>query len=253
MCSSLRPLALAVPFALAVAVTGVHAQSTIRTGSLDPGDPTLADGEWFDEYRLDVLAGQEIVAILSSVEFDPYLIAIAPSGERFENDDHGDSADVSLVRTIAGETGSWRVQVTSYAADQGGEYALVLEARRRTDAETLDEELVVTGEIPAGRAASVSGTLDGSDPQRADGTWYEAWSIELEEGSGVLFLLTSPDFDAYLTLVSPTGRAFSDDDGAGGTDSRLEMAVDESGRWTVIANTLAAGESGDYTLSAQRR
>jgi len=253
MSSSLRILALAVPLALAVGVTGTRAQTTVRTGSLAAGDPTFVEGEWFDEYPLDVLAGQEVIAVLSSVEFDPYLIAIAPSGEMFENDDHGDSADVSLVRTIAGESGSWRVQVTSYAADQGGEYSLVLGTRRRTDAETLDEEFTSTGAIPPGRGTSVSGRLEGSDPERTDGSFYEAWSIDLEEGSSVLFLLTSPDFDAYLTLVSPTGRAFSDDDGAGGTDSRLDMAVDESGTWTVVANTLASGESGDYTLSVQRR
>ena len=253
MPSSPRIPVLALSLALVTGVTGALAQSTARTGSLEPDDPKLDAGESFDEYSLDVSAGQELIAVLSSVEFDPYLIAIAPSGEQFENDDHGDSPDVSLVRTVAGESGAWRVRVTSYEAGERGAYALVMTARRRTDAETLEEELTATGVIPAGRTATVSGTLDGSDPTRTDGSSYEGWSIELEEGANVLFLLTSPDFDAYLTLVSPTRRAFNDDDGAGGTDSRLEMAVDESGTWTVVANTLDAGEAGDYTLSVQRR
>lgn len=253
MNSSLRIFAIAVPLALTAGAARVDAQSTVRTGSLDAGDPTLDAGEAYDEYTLDVAVGEELVAVLSSVEFDPYLIAIAPSGEHFENDDHGDSPDVSLVRTVAGEGGAWRVRATSYEVDEGGAYALVLTTRPRTDAETLDEEFTVSGTIPAGRSAAVTGTLETSDPKRTDGSSYDAWSIDLEAGSNVLFLLTSPDFDAYLTVVSPTARAFSDDDGAGGTDSRIEMAVDEAGRWTVVANTLSEGESGDYTLSVQRR
>jgi len=252
MCPTLRILALAT-LLVPAGVAGVHAQSTVRTGSLEAGDPTLESGESFDEYPLDVLAGQEIVAVVSSVDFDPYVIAIAPSGEQFENDDYGESSDVALVQTVAGEGGAWRVRVTSYETGESGDYAVVYATRQRTDSETLDEEFTVSGAIPADRAASVSGTLDENDSAREDGSWYEAWSIDLEAGSNVLFLLTSPDFDAYLTLVSPTRRAFSDDDGAGGTDSRLDMAVDESGRWTVVANTLEAGESGDYTLSVQRR
>lgn len=253
MCSPLRILAIALPLTLAAGVAGAQAQSTVRTGSLGAGDTTLDSGESYDEYALDAAAGQEVIAILATLDFDAYLILISPSGEQFENDDHGDSPGISLVRTIADESGSWRVRVTSYEAGESGEYALLLDARRRTDAETIDEEFATTGSIPAGRATSVDGRLDGSDPVRSDGSAYEAWTIDLQEGASVLLLLTSPDFDAYLTLVSPTGRAFNDDDGAGGTDSRLELAVDESGTWTVVANTLESGETGDYTLSVQRR
>ena len=77
-------------------------------------------------------------------------------------------------------------------------------------------------------------------------------SIDAQVGDRAVLLLQSPDFDAYLTLVSPTGRAFNDDDGGGGTDSRLDMTFDEAGRWTVVANTLNAGDTGGYTLSVER-
>ena len=37
-------------------------------------------------------AGQEVVAVVTSVEFDPYVIVTGPSGEQTENDDFGSSS-----------------------------------------------------------------------------------------------------------------------------------------------------------------
>jgi hypothetical protein len=248
----LRILALATALASMAAVSGARAQ-TVRTGSLDSGDPTLKDGESYDEYPIEVRAGQEVIAIATAVDFDPYLILISPSGEQFENDDYADSPDVSLVQKVAGEEGTWRVKVTSYESGESGDYALVMATRQRTDGDLIDEEFTLTGEIPLGPNASVSGTLDKNDNTRNDESWYEGWSIDVEEGDHVVFLLKSPDFDSYLTLVSPTGRAFNDDDSGGGTDSQLDMLIDQSGRWTVVANTLRPGDSGGYTLTVERQ
>jgi hypothetical protein len=122
----------------------------------------------------------------------------------------------------------------------------------RTDATILEEEFTVSGGLPDGPTASVSGILDAEDPQRVDESWYEAWSMDVQVGDHAVLLLRSPDFDSYLTLVSPTSRAFNDDDGGGGTDSRLDITFDEAGRWTVVANTLSAGDTGSYTLSVER-
>lgn len=248
---TLRILALATVL-FPAAVSGVDAQ-TVRTGSLDSGDPTFSDGKSYDEYSIDVTAGQEVVAILTAVDFDPLLVLIAPNGERFENDDYGGAPDVALLQEISSAATSWRVQVTSYESGETGDYALVLTTRMRSDATTSDEEFTASGEIPAGATASVSGTLGGDDPTRNDESWYDGWSIDVAQGDHVVFLLESPDFDAYLSLVSPTNRLFNDDDGGGGTDSRLDMTFDEAGRWTVVANTLNPGDTGGYTLSVERR
>ncbi|HEY7472910.1 MAG TPA: hypothetical protein VIE68_11245 [Gemmatimonadota bacterium] len=252
MSPTLRILALAGALVSVAAARPALAQ-TVRTGSLDSGDTKLESGEFFDEYPVQADLGQEIIAIATSVDFDPYLILIAPSGEQYENDDYADSPDVSLVQQVADEEGTWRLKVTSYEPDESGAYALALTTRERTDAAQIDEEFTVRGAIPEGATASVSGTLDASDPKRTDESWYEGWSIDVQEGQRALFLLRSPDFDTYLTLVSPTGRGFNDDDGGGGTDSRLEMTFDEGGRWTVVANTLRPGDSGAYTLSVDRQ
>jgi hypothetical protein len=251
MSSTLRILALAIAFVVAAA-PWLQAQ-TVHTGALESSDPVMEDGARVDEYTIEATAGQEVVAVVSSVEFDPYVIVTAPSGELTENDDFGSSREVALVEAIASESGTWRVQVTSYEAGQTGAYALALASRMRTDAVVLEEEFTVTGALPAGPTASVSGILDGDDPMRDDESWYEGWSIDAQIGDRAVLLLQSPDFDAYLTLVSPTNRAFNDDDGGGGTDSRIDMTFDEAGRWTVVANTLNAGDTGGYTLSVERQ
>lgn len=237
---------------LVAAVPGLRGQ-TVHVGALEASDPVLEDGARFDEYTIDATAGQEIVAVVTSVEFDPYVVVIGPSGEQVENDDYGDAREVSLVEAIAADSGSWRVQVTSYAAEEHGAYALALTSRMRTDAAVLEEEFTVAGELQAGPTASVSGVLDAEDLQRGDESWYEAWSMDVQLGDRAVLLLKSPDFDTYLTLVSPTNRAFNDDDGGGGTDSRLDMTFDEAGRWTVVANTLNPGDTGSYTLSVERQ
>lgn len=245
------PRIFAAAILIIAAATPLRAQ-TVHTGALESGDPQMEDGAWVDAYTIDATAGQEIVAVVTSVEFDPYVVVTGPSGEQTENDDFGSSREVSLVEAIASESGTWRVQVTSYEAGQGGAYALALATRMRTDATVLDEEFTVTGELADGPTASVSGILDAEDSQRTDESWYEAWSMDVQAGDHAVLLLRSPDFDSYLTLVSPTGRAFNDDDGGGGTDSRLDMTFDEAGRWTVVANTLSAGDTGGYTLSVER-
>lgn len=247
----LRILAPATILSILAAVPA-GGQTTVRVGALGAGDSTLQGGALFDEYAIDVPAGREVVAIVTSVDFDPYVIAIPPAGEPIEVDDYGDSRDVAVVQEVAAEGGIWRIRVTSYESGESGDYSLVLTTRQRTDAVLTEEEFVVTGALAPG--APISGTLATGDQVRDDDSWYDGWSLELEEGERVVIALASPDFDTYLTLVSPTGRTFNnDDDGEGGTDSRLDMVVDEAGRWTVVANSLNPGDTGAYSLTVERR
>lgn len=244
-------------FAFALSLMGLisaplAAQSTVRTGSLGASDPRLESGEHFDEYTIDVPLGQELIVILSAVDFDPYLLVYDPAGEPHENDDYAESANVALVQEIAGSAGTWRIRATSYEADETGDYALVLTARQRTDAGQSDEEYTVKGDVPAGPTATIEGTLDEGDSRRSDESFYEGWALTAEGGEHVVLTMRSPAFDTYLTFVSPTGRTFDDDDGGGNTDSRIDVVIDEPGRWIVVANSLQAGDTGAYTLTIER-
>ena len=96
------------------------------------------------------------------------------------------------------------------------------------------------------------GTLGPGDPTASDGSWYEAYPLNGGVGDRFIITLRSSDFDAYLTLVAPDGGVISDDDSGGGTDSRIDVTIDEAGTREVRANSLRPGATGDYTLTIER-
>jgi hypothetical protein len=52
-------------------------------------------------------------------------------------------------------------------------------------------------------------------------------------------------------LLDPSGvpLAENDDASSGVTDSRITYTLTSSGTWTIVANSLAAVQSGEYTIS----
>ncbi len=103
---------------------------TVQTGTLAAGDLQLQSGEYYDEYKLEAGAGEKIVVTLTSYDFDPYLIAIDPSGDQTENDDYENSREISRVEVPVGNRpGIWKVRVTSYQKGETGDYTLTMESR----------------------------------------------------------------------------------------------------------------------------
>jgi len=65
------------------------------------------------------------------------------------------------------------------------------------------------------------------------------------------FTMTSNVFDAYLGVFSSTGQLQGeDDDGAGGTNARLTLALDP-GRYTILSTSYDAGSVGAYSFDAR--
>lgn len=100
---------------------------------------------------------------------------------------------------------------------------------------------------------SVQGFLNASDRELDDGSYFECVSLRAEAGQRVAITLRSDDFDAFLAVVqgrdcSADETVETDDDGAGGTDSLVQMTLG-SGPYSIRVNTLSSGESGAYTLS----
>jgi hypothetical protein len=232
--------------------------SFLHTGTLAAGDKQLESQEYFDEYTIQAGPGDEIIAVVTSIDFDPYLILMPPVGDQIDNDDFADSPDVSLIEIPVDEAGAYRIRVTSYAAGQTGEYALMAATRPADGHDAGDfgelepEEFTIKGPIQPG--SPVSGTLGSDDPVRRDDSYYEAFSLQGQPGMNVVITLQSKDFDPYLALVSPSGAMQQNDDQADGdTNSRLEVTLDEAGQWIVVANTLRAEETGNYQLQVTRK
>jgi hypothetical protein len=110
----------------------------------------------------------------------------------------------------------------------------------------------VSGGIAAAGPEVHTGTLQPGDTVRDDGSLYDSYTFTAGGGGNVVVTLRSADFDAYLTVTSPSQERFDDDDSGGGTDSRVEIPAAEAGVWSVMANAYRSGESGDYTLTIEQ-
>lgn len=98
----------------------------------------------------------------------------------------------------------------------------------------------------------VSGRLTAQDRVLPDdNSYYDCFVLQTRSGQAYTIDYRSSDFDAWVSA----GRGsdcnaeshLGDDDSGGGTNSRLTFTGD--GRpWFIRANTLAAGETGAYTL-----
>lgn len=110
---------------------------------------------------------------------------------------------------------------------------------------------VISGETEGGTQV-VDGRLDSSDRVRDDGSYYDEHAVNVSPGSNLVVTMRSSDFDAYLTVFSPSNATFSDDDGAGGTDARVQIASTENGMYRIWANTLRSGDTGAYTVTIER-
>lgn len=104
-------------------------------------------------------------------------------------------------------------------------------------------------------------TLSADNGRLPDGTHYRAFEYKGTSRETITISMAAEEFDAFLILgtgdilsdsFEPLGQ--NDDGGLGlGTDSRLTYTFEENGTYMVIANTLYAGETGDFTIRIESK
>ena len=95
------------------------------------------------------------------------------------------------------------------------------------------------------------GTLSDADPEGPDGSYVQAWALELSAGQEVTASLASSDFDAFLLVTGPGLEwELSDDDSGGGCDARITFIAPEDGEYRAIVNAAAPGQTGQFLLRA---
>lgn len=208
----------------------------LESGTLRRGDRTLTSGEYADYLTLEGRAGEYLLLDLTSREFDPYLILIAPSGEQFENDDYEGSASRSLLGVDLTEDGEYQVVVTTYDVGEGGAYDLKVEAR--------------PGRPAGGRNAwTEKGTLAEGDSTLTTGEFLDDYEVEGVPGQRLRLDMKSSDFDTYLILIDPAGEHVENDDAADlPGHSVIDTELKEAGTYQVLATSYAK-ETGAYELS----
>ncbi len=95
------------------------------------------------------------------------------------------------------------------------------------------------------------GTLSDADPVGPDGSYVQAWALQLSAGQEVTANLISSDFDPYLWVTGPGfDSGLSDDDSGGGCNARITFTAPEDGEYRAIVSTPGPGETGEFVLRA---
>lgn len=117
---------------LAVAQTdgGAMPEPLLVEAILSAASDTLTGGEYKHAVEVEARAGERIVVVMTTDDFDPYLIVRSPTGAQTENDDctPGDRTR-ACVDWTADTTGTYRVIATSYGVGETGRFALVAGTR----------------------------------------------------------------------------------------------------------------------------
>lgn len=233
------------------------ASRTLRAGERVQGQltataPVLSDNSHYADYTYTARAGERITVTLASADFDAMLFVGAGSGlQDAVNDDDSGGGTNSRVEYTAPRAGPLTIRVNTLGPGETGAYTLALTSigGGRTD-----------GPQPRGPAPRVlragqrtQGELQNSDGRLADGSFYHDYTYTARRGERITVTLTSAAFDAFLHAGRPGAgtqlvNAVTDDDGAGGTNSRVRFVADRDGPVTIRVNTLTSGETGAYTL-----
>jgi hypothetical protein len=215
----------------------------VHRGALSPGDQTLRSGEYCDNYTFEGRAGQRVIVDLRSSAFDPYVMVIAPSGSKKENDDYQGSNSHSRLELVLEESGSYRVVATSYRKDEVGAYELSIDV----PAGGTGISLATTGTASADRLET--GRLAAGDETLRTGEYMDSYEFTGRRGQRVTVDLRAQGFDPYLIIKDPADKQHENDDYEG--DSRrslvtLELPAD--GRYRVMVTSYRKGETGSYDL-----
>src|SRR5258705_7832921 len=102
---------------------------------------------------------------------------------------------------------------------------------------------------------TVNASLFSSSCPLGDGSYFKPYSFSGLAGQQVSILMTSAQFDTFLFLLRPDGSTLAtDDDGAGGTDSRIPTAgglltLPTTGTYVIRANSFNPGATGSFSLT----
>gem|GEM_PF-1579344 len=112
---------------------------------------------------------------------------------------------------------------------------------------------------PISPGQTINGALASTDCPLGDGSFYDEYTFSATAGQQVAVSMSSTAFDTFLFLLKPSetfpGQAtIFDDDGGGGTNSRIPassgfLTVPETGTYSILANSFNAGETGPYSLT----
>ncbi|MGH7965480.1 MAG: pre-peptidase C-terminal domain-containing protein, partial [Candidatus Binatia bacterium] len=227
-----------------------------QNGELSLSDPAsfIRTDSFADCYTFSGTAGQPLVIRLQSQNFDTVLTLIGPDGQIVDSNDDcpGDGVNSCIPSgALSGQvvslpsTGTYTIEVTSFAPQATGGYSL-----------TVSDEPF----NPQPGSTTAEGALASSDQVLGDGSFADPFTFTGNAGQQVSFRLQSTEFDTFLLLVGPDGQAVDANDNCpgDGTNSCIPsntlsgglLSLPSDGTYIVVVNSVAPGATGGYTLTA---
>jgi hypothetical protein len=224
------PCTAATPFTL----------RTTANGTLAAGDCRLSTGELVDFYQTSSSATLVEEFLLTSSAIDAFLVLSDAAGRPVAFDDDGAGGNNSSIRVIA-PPGQYVLGASSFGPGQTGAYQL--SSRALPPRTSCVEAWVVPG-------LTLSRGLAAGDCTLSDGSYYDGYLVYLRAGQQITLTQRSTAFDTYLILADASGNSLvENDDGAGGTDSRIVYTATRAGAYMIAANSFSSGATGAYTLT----
>ncbi|RBI68808.1 hypothetical protein DQ400_05430 [Vreelandella sulfidaeris] len=207
-------------------------------GELRNDGPLTADESlngWYSgqalNYQVEIEEAGMYEIEMTASDIDSYLVLEGPNGYYREDDDSAGELNASIADFLA--PGVYELTARTAYGESSGMFTLSMKPHDMPDVELRNEGAIMPGE-----------PLNG---------WYSGeplnYQLEVTESSLVTLEMRSADFDTFIE-ISGQGVAASDDDGAGGTDSRLQEPL-LPGTYTVSARGFSATGSGLFELSLE--
>jgi hypothetical protein len=228
---------------------GVYDQ--VVTETLNRNDRKYQSGQFFDDYQYTFEKGQQASVVLSSLEFDAYLIVISPSGQEVSNDDYENQFGLARVDFEVKESGLYTIFATSYEAGEAGAYQLAVSDGRKAIAQqstSQGQQNDLTAMIGKG---STTGQLSTSDTALKDGSYVDSYTVRLSSGQELSVSAVSTEFEVYIGLIKPSGQIIEGNRSQDGSLARLDIQADEAGVWYVIVTSATPQQLGSYLLSVK--
>lgn len=158
------------------------------------------------------------------------------------DDDTGDALGALISKFILPETDTYTLQVSSYHADESGDYTL-----------SLNETPVVHPAEQLALGEQIKGELTVDDDQFDTGQHFDAYSFAAQAGQAVSITMRSNRLDTYLWLLNEEDRVMTvnaeQNDQSGNRDgSQIIFFPPVSGTYTILASSKEPEVEGGYQL-----
>lgn len=232
-------------------------------GALSGSDYRSPEDAFLEAWALEGRPGESVTIDMISEAFDAYLYVVGPGlTETLVDDDGAGGCNARITFTFLDE-GTFRVIASpvgglGFGSSAMGTYTLTVSDQPGPSLDYVCGDInpaelmaLPTGDRTLTMFAEEAGELTGMSQRVEGGRPAQAWTLQASAGDRVSITLEA-GFDAYLYLMGPgLDYVMTDDDGAGGLNSRIDALLPSEGPYTVVASSIDNTATGSYTLRVE--